>query len=237
MKFIDVRSPNYEKSNRGSNKIKFIILHYTGMQSTIESLSNLISPTSKVSSHYLVSKKGCIYRLVKDKNIAWHAGKSKWKNYKNLNEFSIGIEIQNLGHEINYHKFTYPQISKVKKLCNLLKKKYKIPNKNILAHSDIAPLRKRDPGEKFPWSKFIETRVNKSNYNNFKGLSFKKLRNTFFNNLFHIGYRYFDLNKSRKNDRLIIKAFQQKFMKRPQGKIDEKTLKISHYLRLRDKDS
>ena len=127
MNILNVSSPNYNKP-RKRRSIKFIILHYTGMQSTIESLSRLRSKKSKVSAHYLISRNGIIYRMVEDKNIAWHAGKSKWKNLNNLNEYSIGVEIQNLGHKIGYQKFTKSQINGVKKLCRFLVKKHYISN-------------------------------------------------------------------------------------------------------------
>ena len=91
--------------------------------------------------------------MVLDKDIAWHAGKSRWKNYKNLNKNSIGIELDNKGHEFGYEKFPQSQIKSVISLCRNIKKKYSIKKENFLGHSDIAPLRKLDPGEKFPWKK------------------------------------------------------------------------------------
>ena len=125
------------------------------MQSTIESISRLKSAKSKVSCHYLISKNGHIYRLVSEKNVAWHAGKSRWREFENLNICSVGIEIQNKGHGKNYEMYNVKQINAVRDLCKKLRKKYKIPLKNILGHSDIAPLRKKDPGEKFPWKSII----------------------------------------------------------------------------------
>ena len=89
--------------------------------------------------------------MVKDKNIAWHAGKSRWKKFVNLNKNSIGIELVNKGHQFGYQNFSKPQIKSLIKLCKNLKKKYLIKKENFLGHSDVAPLRKIDPGEKFPW--------------------------------------------------------------------------------------
>ena len=99
-------SPNYSKKPRSKKKIKFVIIHYTGMQSEIESINRLKSPKHKVSCHYLINRKGKITQMVKDLNIAWHAGKSRWKNFKNLNSSSIGIELVNKGHSFGYEKFS-----------------------------------------------------------------------------------------------------------------------------------
>ena len=121
------------------------------MQSARVSMNKLKNPKSKVSCHYLIDRNGAIFRMVEDNKIAWHAGKSKWKNTKNLNKYSIGIEIQNKGHFIQIQNFPKKQIFSLIKLIKKLMKKYKIKKENILGHSDIAPLRKIDPGEKFPW--------------------------------------------------------------------------------------
>ena len=147
------KSPNFSKKVRKTKDIKFLIIHYTGMQSRIESINRLIDPKSKVSCHYLIDRKGKILKMVNEDRVAWHAGKSKWKNFVNLNKYSIGIELVNKGHAFGYEKFNKLQIGNLIKLCIQLKKKYKIKNSNILGHSDIAPLRKQDPGEKFPWQK------------------------------------------------------------------------------------
>ena len=120
------------------------------MQSERACIKRLISKKSKVSTHYLINKKGDVKSMVDEKNIAWHAGKSKWKNCINLNNRSIGIELVNKGHQFGYEKFSKQQILKLILLCKYLIKKYKIKKTNILGHSDIAPLRKKDPGEKFP---------------------------------------------------------------------------------------
>ena len=103
-------SPNYSKKQRKKKNIRFIIIHYTGMQSKIVSIKRLLSLKHKVSCHFLIDRKGEILRMVKENRVAWHAGKSKWKNFNNLNKYSIGIEIQNKGHSINYQNFTKKQI-------------------------------------------------------------------------------------------------------------------------------
>ena len=146
-------SPNFSKKIRQKKVIKFVIIHYTGMQSEIESIKRLKDPEYKVSCHYLITRQGKIIQMVNDNNIAWHAGKSKWKNFTNLNTHSLGIELVNKGHEFGYQNFSTNQIKSLIKLCTKLKNKYFIKKENFLGHSDIAPLRKVDPGEKFPWKK------------------------------------------------------------------------------------
>ena len=153
MKITSYFSPNYSKKPRPKKNIQLVIIHYTGMQSEIESLKRLMDPKYKVSSHYFINRKGQIIQMVKEQNIAWHAGKSKWKKFNNLNKYSIGIELVNKGHQFGYQNFSQKQISSLIKLCKKLKKKYAIKKENFLGHSDIAPLRKTDPGEKFPWKK------------------------------------------------------------------------------------
>jgi N-acetylmuramoyl-L-alanine amidase len=228
-------SPNYINKIRKKKNIQFIVIHYTGMQSEIESLERLKSIKSKVSCHYLINRKGRITQMVKDSKIAWHAGKSKWKNLKNLNAKSIGIELVNKGHEFGYQNFTKVQIRSLINLCKLLKKKYRIKKENFLGHSDIAPLRKLDPGEKFPWKKLSKYQLGtwyKSSKENFFPRGKKEIEALFFKNLYKIGYRYFNLNKrNKRKDDLIIKSFQKRYLPtKISGNIDQKTLKISHFL-------
>ena len=144
-------SPNFSKKSRNKGAIKFVIIHYTGMKSETAAIERLCNPKSKVSSHYFIKKNGEILNLIPDNYIAWHAGKSRWKKKNFLNKNSIGIEIQNPGHTSNYPNFSEKQIVALKKLLRFLMKKYKVLKKNVLGHSDIAPDRKKDPGEKFPW--------------------------------------------------------------------------------------
>ena len=231
MKIKLLNSPNYSRNSRPKKSIKFIIIHYTGMQSEIESINRLINKNSKVSCHYLINRKGTIMQMVKENKIAWHAGVSKWKNIKNLNKNSIGIELVNKGHFFGYENYSNLQINSLIKLCSKLKKKYKIHKENFLGHSDIAPYRKIDPGEKFPWKKL-------SNYKLGKWYNLKKdvilsddKKKLFFKNLYKIGYRYFKIDKRLKSDKLIIKAFQRRYNpKKITGNIDLKTLKISQFL-------
>ena len=152
-------SPNFNPKKRTSKQIKFIIFHYTGMKSESDALKRLTEIQSEVSCHYLIKNNGEIVKIVPDLYIAWHAGKSSWKNYKSLNQNSIGIEITNPGHEYGYKNFTQKQITALLKLSKFLIKKYKINPKNILGHSDIAVQRKKDPGEKFPWKYLSKNRI------------------------------------------------------------------------------
>lgn len=231
MKIKLLNSPNYSRKSRPKKTIKFIIIHYTGMQSEIESIKRLIHKNSKVSCHYLINRKGKIMQMVKENKIAWHAGLSRWKNIKNLNQNSIGIELVNKGHFFGYENYSNLQINSLIKLCSKLKKKYNIHKENFLGHSDIAPYRKIDPGEKFPWKKL-------SNYKLGKWYNLKKdeilsgdKKKLFFKNLYKIGYRYFKIDKRVKSDKLIIKAFQRRYNpKKITGYIDLKTLKISQFL-------
>ena len=234
MKIKVNKSVNFSKKTRRLRDIQYLIIHYTGMQSARVSMKRLKNPNSKVSCHYLIDRNGQIYKMIDDANIAWHAGKSKWKNIKNLNKYSIGIEIQNKGHFINYQNFPKKQISSLIVLIKSLLKKYKIKKNNVLGHSDIAPLRKKDPGEKFPWN-FLSSKGVAIWYPKFKlkkkEIKSKVKRRMFFKNVHKIGYRFFSLSQKSKRDRKIIMAFQRRFLpKEVNGKITDKTLKISQLL-------
>jgi N-acetylmuramoyl-L-alanine amidase len=151
LKISNNYSPNFSIPKRKNKMIKFIVIHYTGMKSENSAIKRLCDENKNVSAHYFIKKNGEIINLVPDLYIAWHAGKSSWQKYKSINKNSIGIEIQNPGHDNRYENFTSKQLSSLKILLRTLIKKYKIDLKNILGHSDIAPERKKDPGEKFPW--------------------------------------------------------------------------------------
>ena len=226
-------SPNYSSKLRLLKDIKFIIIHYTGMQSEIESIKRLKSPKHKVSCHYLINRKGKITQMVKDRNIAWHAGKSRWKKFVNLNKNSIGIELVNKGHQFGYQNFSKSQIKSLISLCKSLKKKYSIKTENFLGHSDIAPLRKIDPGEKFPWKKLSKYKIGKWYFKN-KNVSKvhpKKMQELFFKNLKKLGYKYFNLRKRNFKEKKVIKSFQQRYL--PNNiteRVDQKTFNVSQFL-------
>ena len=233
-------SPNFSPKKRNPKKIKFIIFHYTGMKSESDALNRLTDIQSEVSSHYLIKNNGEIVKLVPDLYIAWHAGKSSWKNYKSLNQNSIGIEITNPGHEHGYKKFTKKQITSLLKLSRVLTKKYKINPKNVLGHSDIAVHRKKDPGEKFPWKYLSKNKIgiwhtlNKQELTkNRKLKTSKEEESIFFNNLFKIGYSKKttrDISKV-KYLRELAKTFQRRFRQElVDSKIDQECLIISKNL-------
>ena len=225
---------------RKAKQIKFIIFHYTGMKKEKEAIERLTSMRSKVSSHYLIRYNGEIVIMVPDLYEAWHAGVSSWKNLKSLNKHSIGIEISNPGHEYDYKKFSKKQNQSLKKLSQFLIKKYKIDKKNILGHSDVAPTRKKDPGEKFPWKYLAKFGIGKWHSLPQKNLiknRRKKIslidKKIFFKNLLSIGYSIKSPTKLKKDKflNLITIAFQRRF--RPEivdGKIDKECLIISQNL-------
>ena len=226
-------SLNCSKIIRRRKEIKYVVIHYTGMQSEIESIDRLKNTRSKVSCHYLINRKGLITQLVLDNKVAWHAGKSKWKKLNNLNSSSIGIELVNKGHQWGYENFSNLQIKTLINLCLNLKKKYKIRNVNFLGHSDIAPLRKLDPGEKFPWKKLSNFGIGTWYKEKIENVKIKKNKRSdlFFKNLNKIGYRYFNLRRRTRKDKMIIKAFQRRYNShKVTGLIDQKTLNISHFL-------
>jgi len=233
-------SPNFNPKKRKASQIKFIIFHYTGMTTESASLNRLTNSQSEVSSHYLIKNNGEVVMMVPDLYIAWHAGKSYWKNFKSLNKNSIGIEISNPGHNLRYKKFSKKQVQSILKISKFLIRKYKIKKKNILGHSDIAPNRKKDPGEKFPW-KFLSkhkigfwhnlfTKVLKENRKKKINILGKK---NFYNNLSKIGYLIKSPKEIKKDKylNLVSKAFQRRFRQELiNGEIDQECLLISHNL-------
>ena len=233
-------SYNFNPIKRSKKLIKFIIIHYTGMKNESDAIKRLSDYKTKVSSHYFIKDNGNIINLVPDLYEAWHAGKSKWKNINSLNKYSIGIEINNPGHEFGYKSFSTKQISSIKKLLNFLIKKYKIKLENILGHSDIAPDRKKDPGEKFPWGTLAKKKLCKwHNLNKQKIIKYRKVnislkeKKIFIKNLSKIGYPIKKgVKKLIQNNRYIIFAFQRRFRQDlVDGKIDQECLLISKKLK------
>ncbi|MES2712638.1 MAG: N-acetylmuramoyl-L-alanine amidase [Pseudomonadota bacterium] len=134
--------------------VRHLVLHYTGMRTGAEALARLCDPVARVSSHYLVEEDGCVFRLVPEGRRAWHAGVSYWRGERGLNDSSVGIEIVNPGHEWGYREFPVLQLAAVLELCLEVIGRHGIAARDVLAHSDIAPTRKQDPGELFPWAEF-----------------------------------------------------------------------------------
>jgi len=214
MKIIHLKSPNYISYKKRRN-IESIVIHYTGMRSLQSAVERLISKKHEVSSHYLISRVGKIMQLVKDNNIAWHAGISNWFAFKNLNKNSIGIELENKGHQYGYQDFPNKQIRELIKILKILKKKFKIQNVNITGHSDIAPHRKTDPGEKFPWKKLYKNdlaiwhSLDEKFINNFR---LKKLINVNKKNMVKMIKKlgYSRVLKADHLDKDFTKAFQRR---------------------------
>ena len=160
-------------SFRKKNKtVKYLIIHYTGMIDFYSAYRKLNDLKSEVSCHYLISREGKIYNLLCPKFKGWHAGISEWKNVKNLNDYSIGIELENKGHDHGYTNFTNSQYHKLKKLIKFLKFNFFIKDEDIIFHSDIAPNRKKDPGEKFIVKKLG---IERFNFHQRKTLSINRL--------------------------------------------------------------
>lgn len=149
MKFTSAPSPNFDERTL---PISMLVLHYTGMETGAAALERMRDASAKVSAHYMVEEDGEVFRLVEDDKRAWHAGVSEWRGETNLNSASIGIEIVNGGHDFGLPDFPDVQINAVIALSKLLIDKHNISPMNVVGHSDIAPARKQDPGEKFPWS-------------------------------------------------------------------------------------
>ena len=240
LKIFSNYSPSFDPIKRQKNQIKFLIFHYTGMKKEFDAINKLTNFKSNVSCHYFIKNNGETSVMVPDSYVAWHAGKSRWKHYKSLNKYSIGIEINNPGHDYNYKKFSKKQIQSLIKLSKILIKKYKINSKNILGHSDVAPERKKDPGEKFPWKE-----LSKQGIGLWHSLSIQSLKKNrkieldkvskkmFFNNLSKIGYiiNKTENSKNRKFNNYIVKAFQRRFRQElVNGKLDKECLIISNNL-------
>ena len=221
MKYITkYKSPNYNL--RKNSKIQLIIIHYTALKNTLDAISYLCNKEKKVSSHYLISQNGTVYNLVKDKFRAWHAGQAYWQETIDINSVSIGIELDYNPRGKN-NKYSLKMIYSLKKLILKLQKKYKINKNDILAHSDIAPFRKKDPGKHFPWKSLSSSNLVMS-LKNLKKNEIKIMEKWFNNNnlkskkqktilaLSLIGY---DTREVYKNDRLynkLIRAYRIRYL-------------------------
>jgi len=153
---VETPSPNF---NERQLPVSMIVLHYTGMQSAEAALARLTDPAAAVSAHYLIDEDGTIHRLVAEDKRAWHAGQSHWRGITDINSASIGIELVNPGHEFGYREFAPAQIEALIPLLSEIKDRYEITRGNIVGHSDIAPTRKQDPGELFPWAQLARVRL------------------------------------------------------------------------------
>ncbi len=223
MKYITkYKSPNYNLRN--NSKIQLIIIHYTALKNTLDAISYLCNKEKKVSSHYLISQNGTVYNLVEDKYRAWHAGQAFWQENTDINSISIGIELDYNPNGKN-NKFSIKMISSLKKLILKLQKNYKISKNGILAHSDIAPFRKIDPGKNFPWQSFSSSNLVMSFKNLkknetiimekwFKRNNLKSKKQKTILALSLIGY---DTREVYKNDKLykkLVSAYRIRYLKR-----------------------
>ncbi|HZF95156.1 MAG TPA: N-acetylmuramoyl-L-alanine amidase [Allosphingosinicella sp.] len=153
---LDCPSPNFDER---AQPISMLVLHYTGMEDTRSAIERLRDPSSKVSCHYLVDEDGKIVRMVPEEKRAWHAGRSYWRGNTDVNGASIGIELVNPGHDHGYRPFPEEQIDALVRLVSDIKERRGITRGNVVGHSDVAPQRKQDPGELFPWSRLAKLRL------------------------------------------------------------------------------
>ncbi len=232
------KSLNFDK--RHNKNICYLILHYTALPSIKASIQHLCEKKNKVSCHYIIGQNGKIYNLIDDKYRAWHAGQSEWLSETNLNNASIGIELDfSPNHDNN--KFSKLLIESLILLIKYLKVKYKIDEKNILGHSDIAPYRKKDPGEKFPWNKLYHLNLS-FNPNKKKFIEVKKIRSWFKQNAIYskkkkilimlniIGY---DISKSIDNEyyyKILITNYRNHFFQKRYYKNSK--LKLINFIEL-----
>ena len=153
---IETPSPNFDERRL---PVSMLVLHYTGMPDAQSAIRWLANPESKVSAHYVVTEDGQIVRMVDESKRAWHAGQSRWRGIGDVNSASIGIEIVNPGHEWGYRDFAEEQIDALIPLVHQIMRRHGITRGNVVGHSDIAPARKQDPGELFPWNRLARLRL------------------------------------------------------------------------------
>lgn len=156
MTIIQTPSPNFDDRML---PITMIVLHYTGMQDAESAIRRLTDPAAKVSAHYLIAEDGTVLQMVDEAKRAWHAGQSHWRGITDVNSASVGIEVVNPGHEFGYRPFPEQQIDALLPLVAAIKERYDIGRGDVVGHSDIAPKRKQDPGELFPWERLAKLRL------------------------------------------------------------------------------
>ena len=221
-------SPNFSIRKK---KIKFIIIHYTGMKSFRDTIDLFSSAKSKVSCHWLISRRGVLYKIVEENKVAWHAGVSYWKGEKNLNSSSIGIELENQGHGREYKTFTNSQLLTLEKLIKRIKIEYNVNSVDVIGHADVAPFRKSDPGELFDWERLARKKlvfwpkIQKKKINmNLLQMGEKSKRVLLVKKkLRKIGYKCSSNNTYDLSLKLVVEAFQRRFLPdRINGIIDAK---------------
>ncbi len=156
MRLVERPSPNHDER---PGAVDMLVLHYTGMPTAEEALARLCDPAARVSAHYTIDESGTVYRHVPEERRAWHAGASFWAGEANVNGRSIGIELVNPGHEFGYVPFPEPQVTALIELAQGILVRHAIPARFVVGHSDVAPARKTDPGELFPWQRLAEAGI------------------------------------------------------------------------------
>jgi len=160
VKRIDRLSPNQDaRTGQGGTLIDMLVLHYTGMPTADAALARLTDPAAKVSAHYTIDEDGIVYAHVPETRRAWHAGVAHWAGASDINARSIGIELVNPGHDFGYRPFAEDQIAALTTLCHSVLMRHPIPSWRVLGHSDVAPTRKNDPGELFPWQRLAKAGI------------------------------------------------------------------------------
>lgn len=155
-------SPNFGPRKSEGDKadpVDMLVIHYTGMRTGAEALARLCDPAAQVSAHYMIEEDGTVYRLVDESQRAWHAGVSSWRGWTDVNSRSVGVELVNPGHEFGLRPFSARQIDALAELALGILARHAIPARNVVGHSDIAPARKQDPGELFPWEDLAQRGV------------------------------------------------------------------------------
>ncbi|TMJ04944.1 MAG: N-acetylmuramoyl-L-alanine amidase [Alphaproteobacteria bacterium] len=210
-----IPSPNYDAR---TSRIDILLMHYTGMQTAEEAVARLTDKEAGVSCHYFVHEGGRIDQLVPEARRAWHAGLSSWKGATDINARSIGIEVANPGHEFGYRDFPDAQIDALIKLCRDIVGRHPIRRERVLAHSDVAPMRKKDPGERFPWDRLAAQGIGlwleptpidggRTFSANDKGAEVEKLQKQ----LARFGYDLKITGRYDDNTRGVVTAFQRHF--------------------------
>jgi N-acetylmuramoyl-L-alanine amidase len=205
--------------------IDMLILHYTGMKTAGEALDRLCSSEAQVSAHYLIDENGTIWHLVAEERRAWHAGVAYWAGRRDINGASIGIELVNPGHEFGYRPFPKAQMAALEELCRDILRRHPIPPRHVLGHSDVAPLRKTDPGELFDWPRLARAGIGL--WPDFAAAAVDHISSSsrrFQDHLAAIGYDITGISEAHADLAPVITAFQRHF--RPaccDGKVDEET--------------
>jgi len=154
----ELASPNHDSRQPGQ-RVDMLLLHYTGMETAEAAFDRLKDPTARVSAHYVIEEDGQLTRMVDETRRAWHAGEAYWSGETDINGCSIGIELVNPGHEFGYRAFPEAQMEALEVLASRLVTRYSIPKDRVLGHSDVAPIRKADPGELFDWKRLAEAGI------------------------------------------------------------------------------